>query len=591
MILKLKSLLQLTAILLIATGAFGAENKKPMYFQAEKNNLQVLPQKFEYLLIDSERIKLGDLLIDSSLIRFQILFPKETKDYFRIRFSWPVGLFDEGEVILFNNYGKSMWSSVIDKTNLKIIKNQNLDFKTLRSDLAEFTTGNIDKSIFDDMKYLPFMKFCITRTDRHTRIDLCSRELFLSSKDGQLVIKIREANKKQASITINEKEVKGDQGLIFLNDPKENIAFRATSESGATLDIETRMRPVDFRDATFLTEGKTFQVIAEGARPVEQESVVSINNNMWKKEIPVEQPLVYLRGEGDIPMRQEFYVRGTLPDEKYRPFIELNSPERTYQSSLKIRGTSAAETKLTQVDKNSVLKDLGNSQFEWLLEDLKPGETNKRYLGVEAKKGKFQASHQVFRGLNKGLALGARYLTPAQTASGSVELEWWFEKFLYLSSSPFVFHWGANVSMDQALSAPTGTTKLSQTQLQLKYRINQGLHLEDPTFGVALGFNQLKGDGVQASYPHFGGFYHRKYGFIFADYFDWWQHEFLYSPGGGSDSFKVKSWMQLKSSAISLVRQRHQLSAGIVLSQTQIDGSTEPAKLQFGPEFKYQFRF
>jgi len=589
----------IVVILSIMTGhhTFSAE-KKPLYFQAEKNNLQVLPQKFEYLLIDSDKIKLGDILIDSSQMRFQIIFLKNTKDFFRIRFSWPAGLFPQGEVNLFNNYGKSIWSSPISTEKTKIIKGVNPEHKELRNDLAEFTSGNIEKSILEDMKFLPFMKYCVTHKDRNTRIDLCSKELFLVSKNDQLVIKTRETNKKQMVISINEKEVKGEEGVIFLNDPNENIVFRAGAENGSTLEVETRVKSVDFRDVTLLDGKKRFQLLATGARPIDMEDALSSEDAIWKKEIPVDNPVVYLRGEGNIPMRQEFYVRGDLPEEQFRPFIEGDAPDKTYQSTVQLSGIKAENTQISQLDKNSIVEPSAKG-FRWTLSELQPGTMNKRYLAVDTNKNKYKATYQIFRGLNKSFGLSTNYLVPSQSASATIDFEWWFENFLFIRSSATNFHWGISASSTTPLSTKTGTLKNSSTDFELKYRISKGLHLIDPSFGISLGMTQLKttpaldlGLETQSStLINYGIYYLGINKLLMTSLFDWWQLTGKYSPGNSSETFKISSSLLAQAQLISIIKQKHELSFALTIRQTKFDADTEASKMQFGPDFKYQFRF
>lgn len=80
----------------------------PLFFPAEKNNIRVLPQIFEYTLLDSEKIKIGDILIDASLIRFEII-KSPGEDQVRLLFSWPAGLLQEGGIYLMNNSGRAVW--------------------------------------------------------------------------------------------------------------------------------------------------------------------------------------------------------------------------------------------------------------------------------------------------------------------------------------------------------------------------------------------------------------------------------------------------------------------------------------------------
>lgn len=215
-------------VLLSLSFSKAAWAKEPVYFLPEKNNLQILPQKFEYNLLNNSTIKIGDIVIDSNNLSLEL--NSESKNYSFI-FNWPAGLFQRAELVLFNNYGKAIKNYNIDKGDFELVKDTAESDSLLRKDKAIFKTP-VEEALIDEIKYLPFFKFCLQRKEENTRIDLCSVEFYFSSKDGKPTIKMRSDNKKKAQILVNNAEV-GEQGIIFLNDLTENINFRGQSESGA----------------------------------------------------------------------------------------------------------------------------------------------------------------------------------------------------------------------------------------------------------------------------------------------------------------------------------------------------------------------
>ena len=86
----------------------GTQKSQNLVFQADRNGAQVLPQKFEYTLMDAERIRIGDILIDSSTFNFQLIRSGSGENY-RIKFVWPASMLSQGQLILMNNNGKALW--------------------------------------------------------------------------------------------------------------------------------------------------------------------------------------------------------------------------------------------------------------------------------------------------------------------------------------------------------------------------------------------------------------------------------------------------------------------------------------------------
>ena len=144
--------------LFISFFSFSSWAKEPVYFLPEKNNLQILPQKFEYNLLNNSTIKIGDIVIDSNNLSLQLVTELSNSSF---TFSWPAGLFQEAELVLFNNYGKAIKNYSITKNDVElVVEAQEKSESLLRKDKAIFKSPSLDESLIEEIKYLPFFKFC-----------------------------------------------------------------------------------------------------------------------------------------------------------------------------------------------------------------------------------------------------------------------------------------------------------------------------------------------------------------------------------------------------------------------------------------------
>ena len=64
---------QIFVCILVSYQLQAAEKGQPLLFPARKNNVQILPQKFEYSLRDAYRFLLGNRIIDTSHFEFKVL--------------------------------------------------------------------------------------------------------------------------------------------------------------------------------------------------------------------------------------------------------------------------------------------------------------------------------------------------------------------------------------------------------------------------------------------------------------------------------------------------------------------------------------
>lgn len=566
---------------------------KPLYFQADKNNLQVLPQRFEFSLPDEDRIKIGNILIDTTQVTFSIEQSSGNNGTYNIHFTWPAGLIKQGELAIKNNSGKAIFNTAFSSENIKVTPNKNqTEDENTNSELATLSVENISPSLIEDMKYFPFMVFCIFRETEGTRLYLCSKELYLSAQDKQLTIKPRSSSARTAQVKINGKIV-GNQGMIYLNDREESVAFKVETQTGAFLEIETRMKDVDFKDLVASEDGNNLIITATGAEPVTKEKIKRISNTDWQITLPKSRPMLYLKGDGDIPLRQEFYVRGALPREKNRPYVSPKSISHTYSSTVAITGIApdGVQIKTPTNDKASSLTALKKNQFTWSIHNIPSGTSSRRYLSVLSEGNEFSVGYDIFRGSSYTFSLGAHYQTPSGIAFGTIEFQWWIEKFLTLNSDWSRFHWCVTFERKQHLTENNDYPKVDINNIELLWRAHEGFYLSDETWGLSLPLQFIQGEGGSAMAYGLGGFWHRKTPEWLTPFMQWSELKLIYILGSSGSDFKVSSAYNLKALAYKPLSQNLFLRYGMDLSAYKYSPSTPKEDMQIGLDVNALWKF
>lgn len=563
--------------------------KNILPYPPEKNQVQVLPQVFEYELMDSERLRVGDVLIDSQEFKFDLV--SNGRSYY-LNIRWPVGFFSEGTLSIKNSAGQNFWSKEFTKKQIKVI---NIDRKegeeTLRNELAELKTENLTVEMIEDLKVIPFIRVCLNRTNESTKVDLCSRELYISSQDGALSVKPRKNTRKGSAVEINGKPA-DPQGLIYLNDAKESLEFRALAESGTSLVIETKLQPVDLEDLVLSEDEQGYELIASGAQAVDASQVKILTNTAddknirWKIQLPKERPIIYLKGGGDIPFKQEFLVRHTLPKPNWRATTDSFS-KKTYGSSYTLNVKLPKGAKLSAKQEKSSARAINKSEVSWTLEELKHSQLNRRYLRFENNENKYAVRYQLERGLPFQALLGLRYETPSGMPYAQVRFDWWIESFLgYLGD----FRWGLGFDYVKYLSKNTEYPDVDSMGFELMYRFNQGFLFEEETWGLGLPFYQLKAAAGTATAAGVSILGHRRWNAWLTDKIKWHTPKFTYLSGGGTD-FKFKGGFELSDKLYFTLSEKSFYFAGAYLKSWSFDPAFTNEKLQIGIDFGLSYFF
>ena len=386
--------------MLPSTPALTEDSRPQLFFPLEQNHVKILPQRFEYQLMDKDRFRVGDVLMNAREIGFQLIALDKQKTRYKIRFQWPAGLLRQGEMAIKDNSGKALWLKKIDLQQIKLRDSQeSINGSGLRSQLATYESSEIVSDVLSQLKLVPFFRFCIHREEPLTRIYLCSKDLYIKADDKQFRILSRDSYRPESFVEINGRPV-GATGIVFLNAPSEYIYMCTLLLSGATLELETRMKPVEFKDIVAEDNGQTLLIRAEGAEPVDTSQVKKISDTEWETRLSADHPFTYLKGEGDLPLRQEFMITGPLRKNTLHVFVTSAPQAETYSGKVSLGLTTTAENSLSPYDRRTTLERVSDTDYKWILTDLEKNSDNRRYLKVTAPDGTFVGAYDVHRSLS-----------------------------------------------------------------------------------------------------------------------------------------------------------------------------------------------
>lgn len=364
-----------------------------LFFPLEKNNIQALPLRFEYQLVDKDNFRLGDVMLNADQFKFELIKSSPRSRSYRAIFQFPSSIIESGELAIKDSGGKAIFSQRFSSQQLRIKKSQD---QNLRNSTATIELPLNVTELVQKLRFYAFFKLCVAREEKFTKVYLCSKELFIKSDKDQLSVHSRDSLRPESFVEINGRTV-GNQGVIFLNDPQETLSLRTLLLSGASFEIETKMKRVDFADVTMSEDNSKLIVRANGANPVNEDLIKRLGPDAWSVEISPERPYLYLRAEGDIPMRQEFIITGKVRTDSLRIGVLGEAPTSTFSSTATLRLKPSLPSQLLATDGKTEVQKYGDSEAIWKLLDLEVRRPNRRFLSVQTEQGKFVAAYDITR--------------------------------------------------------------------------------------------------------------------------------------------------------------------------------------------------
>ena len=473
-----KNLLRVFLLLLPSTFAY---SESFLFFPIDKAQFKKLPQQFEYEIIDAEHLRIGDLLIDATKVKFE-LSPATSSDSTFATFEWPASLTNTGDLIIQDNVGKALWKKAITPRST-LIKKRRLDFeghKDLRMDQARMQIKSFDPEVIKLLHGMPFFRFCIHQSQEKTQIYLCSRDLYFPSRKEPLKIKARQSRFAEPMMEINGR-ILDTRGTVFLQDANEILSMHSYLASGASLDIDTRMGPIDLRDV-YQTEDHRIIVEATGSDPTDSDKIISRGQDTWSTELEREIPALYVKGEGGIPLRQEFLLKGQIRPQSLQ--IKVLSPNNlaTYGTTLKTQLLVPEGVRLTPYDNNSSLTVQDSHVWNWTLTNLQLDSNNRRFLRVSQEDSgteAFVGGLDILRSRRNEVHLDFGFYP----LMASLDYRFWLQE-----------RWGLEVQAMNYIQKGASELGFIMYGLGLNYRLTPSLISQSYSSTLGIGINSISTD-------------------------------------------------------------------------------------------------
>lgn len=391
---------------------FGWDLTKRIYFPAERNGAKILPQRFEYSLGENESFLIGDALFDSSV--FKSLLEKESSSQYKLTITWPAAILNEGEIHIKDSAGKTLWSSPIEPTSVEMRRSRTPEGH--RSWFARASFQGIPVTTLERLQYYPFFQVCVQRRDGEMFVALCSKDLALAvAEDKTLSLRDQTGLREESVVEINGQEVDA-QGAIFLNNETDLIFLRSIFKSGASVEIQTSMKQVQFIDFQPGSKPGMMRIQGQGAVPADPRGIRRIGPTTWEGAISARSPSLFLRAEGGIPLKQEFIFNGEgRPSDLRIELVGLQSSGRDdFTNGLAGAEAWTYELKSNQsyriegFEKDSKVEYSGEKIF-WTVSSLEKDQHNTRYLRIKTPKQDTIGAFNVFRQRTREVSLKATY--------------------------------------------------------------------------------------------------------------------------------------------------------------------------------------
>jgi hypothetical protein len=343
-------------------------------------------------------------------------------------------------------------------------------------------------------------------------------------------------------IQINGRSVT-PHGIVFLNDEKESLSFRAIAASGAEFKMDTRSVNLEFVDVVNLNEN-LMSITIKGPFPLAPSNYKIIKDNLWSVALKKSRALIYISGAGKVPLRQEFIVQGPLPSEENRLYLEKSSPTHAYASSLELRGWSPAKGSPQAADTSSDVIITGD-RFTWSLSNLTVGQDKMANVQVVDGRDVFTAGYSFSRvHANRVEFLGGIDSFKNNLFFGT-EAQMWLESIPYLTYSSQQ-HVGLGLIYKQDL---TGDSKTILTELDAYWRVKKGLQFLDKSWVAGFAVQNWSFDGKSLqTLGLMGGWMGKPFDKLkfLKNYFDWQEISAKYSLPGKVDAIELNSRIEAK---------------------------------------------
>ncbi|MGZ3744976.1 MAG: hypothetical protein ACXVBQ_14015 [Pseudobdellovibrionaceae bacterium] len=563
------------------------EYSKPVYFDSMENILPTMEFEYDLTREEGKSLRVGDAVIDEKSFYFilapvskfhpkmsSILAAKDAGKMFLI-VGWPETLQQGGVLEMISHRGNVLWTDEISEEKRGLWKSKlqawrkSLEEKNVKSEsfskTSVFSTQYGTELKVQDLKsFNESFRFCLTQTQGRSQSRLCSQRYVLRPADNQFVMaKLKTPGQPRVLLQSQSAELKQNM-KVDLNMP---TSFFAELANGMTYEFISLPNKLNLMEMTDAKEANKIRIMAWGVRPTTPskllnpdnysaltraigfESTIGDKRKFWEALIDSEDPKIYLPGQGGGLFAQGF-AASEVPRANARPYLEIHTPQGTYNDEVKLFGRKNPEVKVTSTENSIEMNPEDSTLFLWHFKAEKRGEINRSYLSMESEEGKeYKAFYELYKGFPRELSFRLSGLVQPNGQSLFLTegaYNQWFEDFLgWTNYWVGRQRWGVSAKYFRSLTkltvnSTTGVTAdLTVANVDLKYRLVPGLWGRDETLGAMLDYQSVGFGKISAPMLGVGAFWARSMPKVFDNFFNlvplmrfpkWVDMEFIYYP-------------------------------------------------------------
>lgn len=396
-----------------------------------------------------------------------------------------------------------------------------------------------DISVLSGQKKGSF-KFCIRQGRHELYTKICTPSYRISQQNRKLKLQT-EITPARAYLNGTETNTSANVNLSV----NQIVHFFATSANQYTIEFKSKPTPLNLID--FYSDKNSNEIILTGyGNPPSTAKVKLLNEqdktswlarigwlatigdfkNYWSISLaPTDLNLPVIGEAGGLFMYSLKFEK--IPSENQKIQIDAKTLKRTYNSEIPIYGTAPLKHKVASKEKSAYIINEETGRFVWNFDTGTRGEEKTGSLILSDTQYNWVTTYNVYRGFNSEISFRfAGVLAQSLQVNTMAELAFnhWFETAFGLDSDYFSRQrWGISAKSFMPLKSfkfkKTENTDvtLALTTLDLKYRFTPGLWERDETWGLILGYEDVKLNAIQAPLLGAGFFWARSMPKIFDD--------------------------------------------------------------------------
>jgi len=463
-------------------------DRKTFFFGLEENGVQLQDPTLEYEFANDGSFRIGNAVFDADLVDLTLVKNKK----YELQTSWQRKFVPNGKIVL-KAKDKVLESKKIDDGDIQKDKGRRLHvfykFELSEKDLANYQKMNP-------------VRMCLFKSyEKDMSAGFCSAKYNITgdAKSGY-GLEVQKASITEPRVLVAGKAA-NSKGSITPQKDNLKISINTQLPTGNMIHIETAPSDPGYYDVVSGDSEKTAIISGTGQHPLG--SKVAIARSFWRAPVPLNQGSLYYPGIGGFPLKQSIGFSKKLPTEKLRPKVEPPLHRSTTTKHAKAHFSLDNELKPSKIFSSEwkVLRH-NHNYFDWDSMAKEKGRYNRSHILVTLNDDRYPDEYSAYTNVYGGYPfelsgkISALSATSSNIFVGEFDGTAWIEQlFNWESRGLSVQRWGVSAKYLKSLNSGTdiygNPITLTCLNVDLKYRLTQGVWLHDPVFGASLGYQSV----------------------------------------------------------------------------------------------------